>query len=75
MRFGLRSWPPTGRQKGAPAILATLRGDAAQQLIFARAPISWQRWVAVWELDQAHGGTTQQVLAGISQLPTRSPTP
>jgi hypothetical protein len=75
LRFGLRSWPPTGRQRGSPGILAMLRGDAAQQLVFARDPISWHRWVAVWDLDQAHGGTTQQVLPGVSQLPARSPTP
>jgi hypothetical protein len=42
--------------------------ERGAELIFARRPISWQRWVATWEIDQA-GQTGESVVGGVCLLP------
>ncbi|HEY5315941.1 MAG TPA: hypothetical protein VIK18_25650, partial [Pirellulales bacterium] len=54
---------------GADALPALDRGQA----LFGEMPITWQRWVEVWELNQLCQGTPQQLLPGVRLLPETEP--
>jgi len=73
-RVALREWPPTPLQRTHPALFPAVHPDKPQRLVFARAPISWSRWVLIWERDQAHAGTSESVIEGVSLLPRRTVT-
>ncbi|HEY4311838.1 MAG TPA: hypothetical protein VGN12_20490 [Pirellulales bacterium] len=69
----LRDWPPAPRGH-LPAMLPAVPLNRPERLVFARAAISWQRWVTVWDHDQSHVGTTEHAINGVSLLPTRNAT-
>lgn len=72
-RVSLRDWPPQQEQR-LPAMLPAVPLSRPERLVFARAPISWQRWVTIWDHDQSHVGTSEHALHGVSQLPPREAT-
>jgi hypothetical protein len=72
-RVPLRDWPPAPVQ-GLPAMLPAVALSRPERLVFARAPISWQRWVTIWDHDQSHVGTSEHAIHGVSQLPPREAT-
>ena len=48
---------------------AGLPSPTADELIFKRQPITWNAWVAAWELDQAGKGNPQKMLPQVRVLP------
>lgn len=61
--YRLRDWPTLYDDGDA--------GDTAadrDRWVFAATPISWRRWVVIWELDQL-GGSKHEVLENLVLLP------
>jgi hypothetical protein len=47
---------------------------AADRVLYQRVPVLWERWVAVWEQDQAGKGLPGDTVAGVQLLPPGSAT-
>jgi hypothetical protein len=80
---GLTVWPggdtPATYDLEGPLLvprppLADLPSLAAEQVLFSAAPISWDEWVEVWELDRAGKGHTVRLVRGQRLLPDLVPT-
>ena len=70
-RYAMRDWPPAPRPAGPRVVLPALPDIEPERLIFARAPLAWDRWVAAWRTDPSRGAAFRHVLEGISLLPPR----
>ena len=70
-REGLIVWPTGDFQAetvyplgdGAPPVLD------AERLLFAKVPLTWERWVQVWDSDQQGHGLPPEFLEGVRLLP------
>jgi hypothetical protein len=60
----LRDWQSSSERHGFPALASMER----QRWVFAATPLTWRRWVVLWELDQL-GASKQQVLEHVHVLP------
>ena len=72
-RVAFRDWPPAPPQP-LPAMLPAVSLSRPERLVFARSPVSWQRWVTIWDHDQSHVGTSEHAIHGVSLLPRREAT-
>jgi hypothetical protein len=73
-RVALRDWPPAPVPRALPAMLPLVPLSRPERLIFARATISWLRWLTVWDHDQSHVGTSEHAIHGVTLLPPRRTT-
>jgi hypothetical protein len=84
---GLIVWPDadyeseaTYNLRNGPLLVPRATEDApalpsfeADRVIFARRPLTWSRWVAVWEADQAGEPPPDPLLEDAPVLPSRTP--
>jgi hypothetical protein len=67
-RYLLDDWPRQRRENSLPQGLPVARFPAKEQLVFSRMPVSWDRWVAVWEAESSQAASRQRAIDGASLL-------